>query len=85
MNETGHTVDELCWSEPLQWGLRGDPHAWAAMCENVSGVTLPPDDRETRRLLAAAFEFETGLDLTDPGVSGAQQIDEVQSDPSSTP
>lgn len=63
MNETGRTVDELFWPEPPQCGLRGDPHAWAAMRENVCGVALPTDDRETRRLLVAEFESVTGLDL----------------------
>jgi hypothetical protein len=54
---------------PGKWGLRGDPHLWAAMREQLAGTDLPPNAEETAGLLRAVFAELAGIDLTDPAPS----------------
>ncbi len=49
--------------EPAQWGLRGDPHLWRAMRENLAGTDLPASAAEAARLLHAAFSELIGVEL----------------------
>ncbi|AQP51998.1 hypothetical protein [Tessaracoccus flavescens] len=59
-------LSSLFIPEPEQWGLRGDPHAWAALKEHLSTTAIPSDAAETNRLLRAAFKAVVGADLDDP-------------------
>ncbi|MCF2526024.1 hypothetical protein [Yinghuangia soli] len=54
-------LDELFERSPWQWGLRGDPHVWAAMREYLRGRPLPDDAFATRRVLEEAFTEVVGV------------------------
>lgn len=56
-------VSDLFEPEPEQWGLRGDPWVWRAMCEHLTNAYLPPSIGEVERLLYAAFDRLVGVDL----------------------
>lgn len=48
---------------PFQWGLRGDPGAWAAMQELLAEVDMPDDVFTLQDLLIGAFETVVGVPL----------------------
>jgi hypothetical protein len=56
-------VTDLFDPEPVQWGLRGDPWVWRAMCDHLTGTYLPPSAAEAQALIYAAFERVAGVDL----------------------
>ncbi|CAN5287270.1 hypothetical protein BH09ACT12_BH09ACT12_05040 [soil metagenome] len=57
------TMAELFAPEPRQWGLRGDPFAWRAMADRLSGTPVPSSEAEVTGLLVAAFEGMIGVSL----------------------
>lgn len=59
------TLGDLFTPEPEQWGLRGDPQVWAALCDHLSAVPLPEGERESRQRLVTAFEVAVGVSLDD--------------------
>ncbi|MBL7256127.1 hypothetical protein [Paractinoplanes lichenicola] len=56
-------VTDLFDPEPVRWGLRGDPWVWRAMCEQLTGLALPPSVGEVERLLIATFDRVARCDL----------------------
>lgn len=56
-------MTELFDPEPEQWGLRGDPHVWRALCDYLSGTELPASVDEVNSLLRRAFSDVVGVDL----------------------
>lgn len=50
--------------EPETWGLRGDPHLWRALREQLVGQAIPPSIGEVTSLLHAAFRELADADLT---------------------
>ncbi|GAA3221947.1 ADP-ribosylglycohydrolase family protein [Actinocorallia longicatena] len=58
----GMTMDELFAEPPAQWGLRGDPHAWAALRERLNAMPVPEDPARLEDLLAATFLDVVGVD-----------------------
>jgi hypothetical protein len=56
-------VTDLFDPEPLQWGLRGDPWVWRALCEHLSGMYLPPSIGEVELLLYASFDRIVAVEL----------------------
>lgn len=57
------TLADAFTTSPLQWGLRGDPHVWAAMRERLAGVPVPESADRARLTLAATFNEIVGIDL----------------------
>lgn len=57
------TVDVLFDQEPLQWGLRGDPHLWRAMADRLAATPLPETPAGLEALLVAAFNEVMGEDI----------------------
>jgi len=53
-----------------QWGLRGDPHVWEMLREQLSDVATPPD---VIAALLDAFETTTGVDLRTDGSAQVYQ------------
>jgi len=49
---------------PYQWGLRADPHVWAAMRERLEGVPVPDGGEvAVRAAYVEAFREASGIDL----------------------
>lgn len=48
---------------PFQWGLRGDPGAWAAMQDLLADVDMPDNVFTLLDLLVDAFETVVGVPL----------------------
>lgn len=61
------TMGELFDPAPAQWGLRGDPYAWAAVREHLALTPVPAHDHEVQDLLFQAFLMEVGVDLRTAG------------------
>ncbi|KFN51365.1 hypothetical protein [Arenimonas composti] len=59
-------VAALFATRPWQWGLRGDPHLWAALERHFAGVPVPDDAQALRTLIEAAFAELAGFPLDDP-------------------
>ncbi|WP_326755108.1 hypothetical protein OH738_10735 [Streptomyces hirsutus] len=57
------TMADLFDPEPEQWGLRGDPYAWRALRDHLSGSEIPTSADEVLGLLRAAFSEVVGIDL----------------------
>lgn len=72
-DETVHdrTAGDLFATEPGQWGLRGDPYAWAALRERLADTALPRDPARVAPFLKEAFRNVVGVDLDDPGAPEA--------------
>lgn len=51
--------------EPVQWGLRGDPHVWRRMRDLMAEGTEPATVEEGVRLLHEAFRQVVGVGLRD--------------------
>lgn len=62
-------VAELFEPRPRPWGLRGDPHLWQAMSDQLADVELPDSPEETARLLRSVFAELAQVDLDDPAPS----------------
>jgi hypothetical protein len=60
-------MDALFEPTPHQWGLRGDPHLWAAMQDRLTGVPVPRDTSERLRLVRETFRDLVGLYPEDRG------------------
>ncbi len=58
------TLSELFQSEPIQWGLRGDPYLWQEMSEALAALPLPPSEAQVAEILEATFERLVGLPIT---------------------
>lgn len=57
---------DLFASEPEQWGLRGDPHAWQAIRHHLNDTPMPCNPANAERMLKEAFRTVVGVDLGDP-------------------
>ncbi len=49
--------------EPQRWGLRGDPHVWAAMRELLAGQPVPANPSAVRAVFVDAFRQLIRVDL----------------------
>ncbi len=58
-------IGDLFEPEPARWGLRGDPRAWRALKEKLTGTPLPATVEETKGVLLAAFKSVVGVELLD--------------------
>ena len=71
-NSTMHTqatVALLFEEEPVQWGLRGDPHLWRELRTRLADEPLPGSAEQLEDLLARAFLSAVGHVLWDETVS----------------
>ena len=57
------TLADAFEEQPHQWGLRGDPHVWAAMRELLAEAPVPEGEDAVRAAYVAAFAAVTRLDL----------------------
>ena len=62
--ECDRTIGQLFNEEPLQWGLRGDPHLWRAMRSHLSSTPLPSSAPELNCQLEQAFQALAGVPLS---------------------
>ena len=60
------TVGGLFEKEPVQWGLRGDPHLWREMREYFKEVPCPAKFWDLASLINEAFGKLTGHPITHP-------------------
>lgn len=58
-------VGDLFAEEPEQWGLRGDPYAWAAIRDHLATTPIPTDPAKVEPLLKDAFRAVVGEDPDD--------------------
>ena len=58
-------VAEVFGPEPQQWGLRGDPHVWRAMREELASLPRPTTHNNGVELLHHAFRAVVGAGLHD--------------------
>lgn len=49
--------------EPIQWGLRGDPHLWRDMKQKTGNMNIPTTGNAFEKLLYKLFKELTGEDL----------------------
>jgi hypothetical protein len=54
--------------EPLQWGLRGDPHVWRTMRDRFADIGRPTSSVEGASLLREAFREVVKVDVDDRSV-----------------
>lgn len=73
---SGRTLGDAFRVEPEQWGLRGDPHVWAAMRDYLSDTPVPVDQSVTQAVLKATFAQVVGVNLDDPDLPDAVYRDE---------
>jgi hypothetical protein len=59
-------VADLFREEPIQWGLRGDPHLWREMAEHLAGTPWPASETELTQQLTRLFEQLAGIGLDHP-------------------
>jgi len=57
------TLADAFEPHPHQWGLRADPHVWAAMRERLDGVPVPEDPAAVHTAYVAAFAEVSRIDL----------------------
>ncbi|MBE7532742.1 MAG: hypothetical protein HS099_23810 [Ardenticatenaceae bacterium] len=60
------TIADLFVEEPMQWGVRGDPHLWRAMRNYFTAVPLPTHLAELEEKIAQAFLVLSGQPLSTP-------------------
>ena len=58
------TVSSLFSPEPIQWGLRGDPHLWREMAEHFKDVECPQSSAELSAMLEEMFFKLTGFPVS---------------------
>jgi hypothetical protein len=58
-------VTELFKEEPVQWGLRGDPHLWKEIKEYFEEVEVVSSSAGFERKLIEAYEVITGHRLSE--------------------
>lgn len=56
---------ELFDTEPMSWGLRGDPYLWIEMKNYFSNTGLPKSKNELEILIGSAFKEITGHQITE--------------------
>ncbi|MFD3943748.1 hypothetical protein [Streptomyces sp. NPDC058579] len=67
---TAVTMASFFDPEPERWGLRGDPHVWRALRDELSGTDVPASLGEAVELLRVTFSELVGVDLAgDPASS----------------
>lgn len=59
------TVASLFEKEPIQWGLRGDPHLWREMRLQFDRTPLPATADELAALIESAFGSLTGHSISE--------------------
>jgi hypothetical protein len=59
-NNPGNFVSKYFDPEPIQWGLRGDPHLWRDMKLKTSATNIPTTGNELEKLLHKLFKELTG-------------------------
>lgn len=57
------TFEEAFFPRLESWGLRGDPHLWAALRRHFAGKAIPPTDEETAVIVHYAVADLIGCDL----------------------
>ena len=63
MSSKEQELSALFRSEPLQWGLRGDPFLWRDMGRSLGKKPLPDTEAQLVGLLENTFERLTGRAL----------------------
>jgi hypothetical protein len=63
VGEPGLKVSALLDPEPRRWGLRGDPHVWAALRLQLADEDMPGTVDDVMRLVHGAFGELAGVDL----------------------
>ena len=53
-------ISDIFESEPVQWGLRGDPLLWRDMAKKLSNQKMPRTSAELEKKLINTFESLTG-------------------------
>ena len=56
-------VGALFEKQPGQWGLRGDPHLWAELQQNLAATLLPTTEDALKDILDVAYYNATGTYL----------------------
>ena len=59
-NNPGNFVSKYFDPEPIQWGLRGDPHFWRDMKLKTARKNIPTTGNEFEKLLHKLFKELTG-------------------------
>lgn len=59
-NNPGNFVSKYFDPEPIQWGLRGDPHLWRDMKLKTAKTNIPISGNEFEKLLHKLFKELTG-------------------------
>lgn len=59
-NDPKNFVSKYFDPEPIQWGLRGDPHLWRDMKEKTATTNIPTTGNEFEKLLYKLFKELTG-------------------------
>lgn len=57
---TDNFVSKYFDPEPIQWGLRGDPHLWRDMKDKTATINIPTTENEFEKLLHILFKELTG-------------------------
>lgn len=57
------SFEEAFFPRIEQWGLRGDPHLWAALRRHFAGKAIPANDDETAAVVHYAIGDLIGCDL----------------------
>jgi hypothetical protein len=60
LNNSDKFVSKYFEPEPLQWGLRGDPHLWRDMKQKTATTNIPTTGPEFKKLLYKLFKELTG-------------------------
>lgn len=63
MTKTPQYLGDLFEPEPIQWGLRGDPHLWRAMKKEFATTPRPPSIAELRTAIRSVFLEQTGQSI----------------------
>jgi hypothetical protein len=61
-------ISELFKDEPIQWGLRGDPHLRREMSEQLSEINIPVSSAELKLILEKTYLFATKREITNDEV-----------------
>jgi len=62
-------LGDLFEREPVQWGLRGDPHLWHAMRSAFAGVPLPDSHWQVRTLIENEYRARVGDHMESRGAA----------------
>ena len=60
LNNLNNFVSKYFDPEPIEWGLRGDPHLWRNMKQKTETTNIPTTANELEKLLRKLFKELTG-------------------------